>query len=289
MKMCALKVGVYLFTFAGLFLGSSTAYADNDVDPAKWDGTGAKVPPITFFGIDKTNNVIEITTISILLADGGYGAMKHDNDGTNDYAHYHGWDTDANAKKGGPDFSGDNQGYAQTFWDFAFGVNANTGNGTLNGGKVTNLAQKATMNGDCETFAFTTGKYKGTWGYALANGTVANSVAVSVAKEQVKGTVKANDTLYYANGGAGLGYHFTLVSAANGTNTAPTTLQWKYQYSGTYQLVPTKAPTNSPMYWVTGAMAKGVTPKQWKLDAVGAGDPNAKFGNAHAMFVLTPK
>jgi hypothetical protein len=280
MKMCALKVGVCLFTFAGLFLGSSAAYAAPDPDPTTWKGEGLKVAPLTFFGIDDKNNVVEIDSIAARLADAEYGTMKHDNDGTKDYPHFHFWDADATAKVkgaiGADDFSTDNQTLAQKFWDFAFGVNVKTGNGKLDGDDVTALAQKATMNGDCETFALTAGGYKGTWGYGLASGTDASAARDAVTKAGDKKNVLAKDILYYTNGEANLGYHFTLVATVD--TKQPKNLQWKYQYSGTYQLVRKKNFFDSPMYWVSGTMAKDVTPDKWKLLPAGAGDSSGTMG-----------
>jgi hypothetical protein len=154
----------------------------------------------------------------------------------------------------------------ETFWNFAFGVNANTGNGKLDGDTVTEVS-KPTLNQECGAYALTFCGCNGTYVYGFGDGTAANAARIVVTKAGDPTNVLVKDMLFYTNGTVGLGYHFTAVATVNAKK--PQKLQWKFQWSGVYTLARTQNFFDTPMYWPTKANPK---PADWKLYRGGAGD-----------------
>jgi hypothetical protein len=256
-----------LATLALLLLSHAPAQAQiksgDDIDPmdAKFWGNANNSSVFQLsYGMDGTGKIALINT-RVYYANSALNA-KHDSDGTNQYNHFHLWDTNSNT------YTAANLKLANKYWDAVFGVDALTGNGKLDGDVVSRV-QDADLIQDCSAYSFSYTTCTSVWGYALGNDQFKSATTAITDKVADLTKVQAKDIIFYDNGTNNLGMHYTVVDTVQkdkADGMKPEKLRWKFMVSGIYVLTRTKNFFNTPMWSASGAV------NTWKELPAGAGD-----------------
>lgn len=264
-----------VFVMLAFSAATSPALAVNDFDPTFWNGTNPNAAPSDIvLGMNADYVTEQLTTISFVVANTNFGVWQHvmDLNGQN-YNHVHWYDFDGN---GGTDYSAADQAKAQTYWDFAMGLDPHTGNGKLDGDTIsrdTTALGKTSLNRECGAYAFTCAGGMGQATYSFADGDTAYADLNAMTDPYAPQNVQGGDILQYTNGTWNIGYHYSYVQQV--TLGVPSILQWKYAVSGGYVLNRSRNYFYTPMFW-TGATSLannvGKKPADWSQQTGGAGD-----------------